>query len=66
METNERKATVFNDAQLYLLEVFSRVKTKEELDEIKDLISDYYFRKTETAWDELNKQKPARKKKAAC
>ena len=65
MEPNGRKATVFNDAQLYLLELFSRVKTDEELNEIKDLISDYYFKKTEAAWNRLEKQKPARKNKQA-
>ena len=52
METNitsskNRERTVFNDAQLYLLKVFSLIKSDEELDEIKKLITDYYFQKTE-------------------
>lgn len=34
--------TVFNPAQLYLLEVFSSIKSDDELLEIKKLISDYY------------------------
>lgn len=46
--------TVFNPAQLYLLGVFSRIKSNEELDDIKQLVSDYYARKldaiTEKMW----------------
>lgn len=64
MATTERKATVFNEAQLYLLEVFSCVKTKKELNEIKDLISDYYFKKAEAAWDKYNKKKKSTRKSA--
>ena len=61
--------TVFNPAQLYLLEVFSSIKSDDELLEIKKLISDYYAKKfdklTEEMWlsgeldqkrlDEINK-----------
>ena len=38
--------TVFNPAQLYLLGVFSRIKSNEELDDIKQLVSDYYASET--------------------
>ena len=39
------RPTVFNPAQLYLLDVFSDIKTDDELLEIKKLISDYYAKK---------------------
>ena len=42
---NAVQPTVFNPAQLYLLEVFSRIQTDEELLDIKKLISDYYAKK---------------------
>ena len=47
------EATVFNPAQLYLLEVFSHIKTDEELLDIKKLISDYYARKMDKILDEM-------------
>lgn len=47
--------TVFNSAQLYLLGVFSRIKSDEELNDIKRLIADYYAKKlddiTERMWE---------------
>jgi hypothetical protein len=47
--------TVFNPAQLYLLEVFSTIKSDEELNDIKQLVSDYYAKKldelTEKMWE---------------
>lgn len=45
--------TVFNDAQLYLLDVFSNIKTDKELLDIKKLISDYYAKKLDTALDDM-------------
>lgn len=57
METQENtfqgKATVFNPAQLYLLEMFSRVKTEEELQEIKALLADYNAKKVDEGIAEL-------------
>lgn len=48
--------TVFNPAQLYLLEVFSDIKTEDELLDIKKLISDYYVKRMNAhlnkLWDE--------------
>ena len=48
--------TVFNPAQLYLLGVFSHIKSEEELNEITDLISDYYAKRLDRdmgkLWDE--------------
>ena len=47
--------TVFNPAQLYLLDVFSRIKSDDELNDIKLLISNYYAKKldklTEKMWE---------------
>lgn len=37
--------TVFNSAQLYLLDVFSRIKSDEELNDIKRIIGNYYAQK---------------------
>jgi hypothetical protein len=44
--------TVFNSAQLYLLDLFSRFKSDEELNDIKQLVTDYYAKKV----DELTKK----------
>lgn len=45
--------TVFNPAQLYLLDLFSRIKSDEELNEIKKLISNYYVQKMDEELEEL-------------
>ena len=44
--------TVFNPAQLYLLKLFSEIKTEEELMDIKNLVGNYYAQKMN---DHLNK-----------
>jgi len=57
------KATVFNPIQLQLLQMFSRMDSEEELKEVQQLLSDFYFKKVEKRaaelWDklELNEQK---------
>ena len=43
--------TVFSPAQLYILDVMSRVQTESELDEIKNLLSKYFANK---ALDEID------------
>lgn len=48
-----KEHTVFNPAQLYLLEMFSRIKTEKELWEIKDVLADYYARKVDEGIAEL-------------
>ena len=52
----ERQPTVFNPAQRYLLGLFSRIKSDEELNDIRQLVSDYYAKKLdahlEKLWDE--------------
>lgn len=45
--------TVFNPAQLYLLDVFSRIKSDEELNDIKQLVSDYYSKKLDAHLNKL-------------
>jgi len=50
------KATVFTPAQIYLLKTFERIKTEEELLEIKQVITDYFAKKMDAhlnkLWDE--------------
>ncbi len=52
---NTVRPTVFNTAQLYLLDVFSHIKSDEELNDIKDIISEYYAKRLnrhlEKLWD---------------
>lgn len=45
--------TVFNKAQLYLLELFSRMESDSELDEVKNLLAKHYANKALDAIDEL-------------
>ena len=47
------EATVFNPAQVYLLHMFERIKTEEELLEIKKVISDYFAKKMDAHLDRL-------------
>lgn len=57
------EATVFNPAQLQLLEMMSFVKSKESLEELKQVISDHFAhlaqKEIDRLWDtgELNEQK---------
>ena len=52
MNTQEH-STVFNPMQLQLLRMFSYVKTDEQMDEIKDVLSDYLFHKVEEGMEAL-------------
>ncbi len=45
--------TVFNPAQLYLLGIFSRIKSDEELNDIKKLVADYYAKKLDVMTAEM-------------
>ena len=47
------EATVFNPAQVYLLQMFERIKTEEELLEIKKVLSDYFAKKMDAHLDRL-------------
>ena len=48
--------TVFNPAQLYLLGLFSHIKSDEELNDIKQLVSDYYAKRLDRHLDKLWKE----------
>ena len=50
---NNIQPTVFNPAQLYLLGVFSHIKSDEELNDIKQLVSDYYAKKLDVHLNKL-------------
>ena len=39
--------TVFNPIQLHLLRMFSHMKSEQELKEVQQLLSEYYFKKVE-------------------
>ena len=51
------EATVFNPIQLHLLRMFSYMKSEKELEEMKQVLSDYYFQKVEKRAAELYKNK---------
>lgn len=45
--------TVFNTAQLYILELMSRVRSENELNEIKDVLAKHFANKALDAVDKL-------------
>ena len=45
--------TVFNQAQLQILDLLSRVDSEKTLNEIRDLLADYFARKAEEEIDAL-------------
>ncbi len=45
--------TIFNEAQLQMLNMMSRIKTDEELNELRNVISDYYAQKAQKEIDSL-------------
>jgi hypothetical protein len=47
------EATVFNPMQLQLLRMFSYVRSDSQLQEIKKVLSDYFFNKVEEGMDAL-------------
>ena len=49
----ESVPTIFNPIQLYLLRMFERNKTEEELLEVKQVLADYYSKKLDERFDEL-------------
>ena len=60
---NENQTTVFTPAQLHLLKMFSFMKSDEQLDEMKQVLCDYYFKKVEEGMAELEAQGPHRNNK---
>ena len=51
------EATVFNPIQLYLLKMFSRMNSEQELKEVQQVLTEYYSKKVEKhaneLWDKL-------------
>lgn len=45
--------TVFNSAQMKLLQMMSYIKTDEELEELQSVLSDYFARKVDREMDGL-------------
>ena len=52
------QSTTLNPIQLQLLHMFSYIKSEESLNELRDVLSDYYFQKAqeeiEKVWKEKN------------
>ena len=44
---------MFNPAQLYLLCVFSHIKSDEELNDIKQLVADYYAKRLDSMTEKM-------------
>lgn len=49
----ELTAKPLNEAQLDFLQLLGHIKTTEELDELRQVVSDFYARKAEEAIDKL-------------
>lgn len=51
------ETTVFNPIQLHLLRMFSHMNSEQELKEVQQVLSEYYFKKVEEhaneLWDKL-------------
>ncbi len=45
--------THFNEAQLHILRLMSHIKTDEELNELRNVISDYFAQKAQKEIDRL-------------
>ena len=52
----EQNIGIFNDAQLHILRMMSYIKTKEELYDLKNVLSDFYAKKVDAEMDELWEQ----------
>lgn len=48
--------TVFNPAQLKLLQMMSHIRTDEELDELQKFLSDYFAKRVDLEMDKLWEQ----------
>lgn len=49
--------TVFNPIQLYLLRLFSKMESESELEEVQQVLSNYFFKKVEKRAAEISKEK---------
>lgn len=45
--------TVFTPSQIYLLRIFEHIKTEHELDELKQVVGDYYAHKMDSMAKQL-------------
>ena len=50
------QTTVFNQAQMHILQMLSYMKTPEELEELQNVISDYFAKKVDDEMDMLCEQ----------
>lgn len=57
MEATGTGTTVFNPIQLYLLQLFSKMESEQELEEVKQVLADYYFKKVEKRAAEISEEK---------
>ncbi len=48
-----KQQTVFNEAQLHVLELASHIKTTQGLENLKDQLAEYYARKVDEGMEEL-------------
>lgn len=51
--TLHSQPTVFNPAQLFLLDIFAGIQSDEELNDIKKLVADYYAQKLDKMLEEM-------------
>jgi len=49
----EQARTSLNEAQMDFLQLLGHIKTIEELDELRQVVSDYYARKAEEGMNQL-------------
>jgi len=50
------QTAIFNQAQMHILQMLSYIKTPEELEDLQNVISDYYAKKVDDEMDELCEQ----------
>ncbi|MBR0050214.1 MAG: hypothetical protein IJP74_13025 [Prevotella sp.] len=51
------ETTVFNPIQLHLLKMFSRMTSEQELKEVQQVLSEYYFKKVEEHAARISEEK---------
>ena len=51
------ETTVFNPIQLHLLQMFAHMDSEQELKEVQQVLSEYYFNKVEKRASEIYKEK---------
>ena len=56
MEATATGTTVFNPIQLYLLQLFSKMESEQELVVVQKVLADYYFKKVEKRAAEISEE----------